>query len=45
MQAAAEDGDIQILRHADREVLVVLFLVYSRHRTIRPEPVKQAAVE
>lgn len=34
MQAAAKDGDIQILRHADAEYLVVLGILYARQRTV-----------
>ncbi len=34
MQAAAQDGDIQTLRHADREYLVILGIVYARQRTV-----------
>jgi hypothetical protein len=33
-QAAAEDGDIQILRHADQETLLVLLGIYARTRTV-----------
>lgn len=34
MQAAAKDGDIRLLRHADVEYLVVLGIVYMRQRTV-----------
>ncbi len=33
-QAAAEDGDIEVLRHADTETLLVLLFVYARTRTV-----------
>jgi len=33
-QAAARDGGIEVLRHADTEVLAVLIFVYARQRTI-----------
>ena len=33
-QAAAEDGDIQVIRHADQETLLVLLFIYARTRTV-----------
>ena len=33
-QAAAEDGDVRVIRHADREVYSILFFVYTRVTTI-----------
>ena len=33
-QAAAEDGDITTLNHADQEILAILFFVYTRSRTV-----------
>lgn len=33
-QAAARDGNIEVLRHADSEILAVLMFVYARQRTI-----------
>ena len=34
IQAAAEDGGIAVIRHADREILSVLFGLYVRQTTI-----------
>ena len=33
-QAAARDGGIEVLRHADTEILAVLGFVYARQRTV-----------
>ncbi len=33
-QAAAEDGGLSVLHHADREILTVLLGLYFRHTTI-----------
>ncbi len=33
-QAAAQDGGLTTVRHADREILAILGLVYFRHTTI-----------
>lgn len=33
-QAAARDGDLRVLNHADREVFVVLLGVYARQTTV-----------
>lgn len=33
-QAAARDGGIEVLRHADSELLLVLGFVYGRQRTV-----------
>lgn len=33
-QAAAKDGDIQTINHADQEHFAILGFVYSRYRTI-----------
>lgn len=33
-QAAAEDGGITVLQHADREILTVLLGLYFRHTTV-----------
>lgn len=34
VQAAAEEGGLEVLRHADTETLAVLLFVYGRQRTI-----------
>jgi hypothetical protein len=33
-QAAAEDGQIQVLTHADRELFLILFGLYGRQTTV-----------
>jgi hypothetical protein len=33
-QAAAEDGNLTVLHHADREILTVLLGLYFRHTTV-----------
>ena len=33
-KAAAENGDISIITHADQEFMIVLFGIYSRYTTV-----------
>jgi len=33
-QAAARDGDLRVLNHADREIFVVLLGIYARQTTV-----------
>ena len=33
-RAAAEDGDITIIKHADRETMIILFGLYTQMSTI-----------
>jgi len=33
-RAAAEDGDIKVIKHADRETMIILFGLYSQMSTI-----------